>query len=161
MKYALRYVVLLLLTPILMGVGGDLPLPRGETYKIVGSNFLASILVDPHNDGESPSAKMASIQLFNKKGNRLLASAEFKVLPDKDFSEGCQLFTSQFSDLTAARFIFDLDSRLPLIALDSWVPQATVRFLFVPLGIINLRDPRFPLLPAGRVAPVITAIGTE
>lgn len=161
MNRLLKFVAPVLLAPLLMAAGGDAPLPApqpGETFKFTNDLFIASILVDPHNEGASPSAKMARIQIFNKQRSRLLGSAEFKVLPNKEFGRGCILSDVGFPDLTAARFIFDPASGSP-IGLDSWVPEATVRHLFEPLGITNLRSPSFPTLPPGTVAPVITAIG--
>jgi hypothetical protein len=135
MKRALTAISFVALAPLLMGAGGDNPLPGTATISNKPT-FIVNVQMDPHmaaGDPRSPetcgnlrsdvtsTAKQATIQLRDSRGN-LLSQAQFKVLPEVTLYRGCD------ADLTNNRF-----GNRPL---SDWIPLPTVHFLFSSQGIV-------------------------
>jgi hypothetical protein len=132
MKHIAPVVGIITLVPLLMGAGGANPgIPVGT--KIAGTQFSASVVLDPHEAASgTTTAKQASIRIY--KDNKTVGGI-FKI-PAVGFplERGCDL------TLTETRFLF-----VPLI---SWIPESVVDQLFNDLGAP--RNPAFE--------PVITRI---
>lgn len=122
------------LMPLLMGAGGANPgIPTGT--KVGGTLFKASVVIDPHNAGETTTAGQASIRLYR---DPALAAAVFEI-PALGFplALGCDL------SKTDARFL-----NVPLI---NWIPEEVLNQLFA-----TLHTPRSP-----NKEPVITHIESD
>jgi hypothetical protein len=99
------------LAPLLIGAGGSNP-PPFDT-KIVGPQFTASVVMDPHEVGVTSTAKQASIRIYR---DNKVTSALFNVPANFVLEHGCDL---SFSD---ARFLFN--------TLISWIPETVLDTMF-------------------------------
>ena len=134
MRKIAMLVGIIALLPLLMGAGGANPgIPSGT--KVGGTLFKASVVIDPHNAGETTTAGQASIRLYR---DPALAAAVFEI-PVLGFplGFGCDL------SKTDARFL-----NVPLI---NWIPADVLNQLFV-----SLHSPRSP-----KKEPVITHIESD
>lgn len=134
MRKIAMLVGIIALMPLLMGAGGANPgIPTGT--KVGGTLFKASVVIDPHNAGETTTAGQASIRLYR---DPALAAAVFEI-PALGFplALGCDL------SKTDARFL-----NVPLV---NWIPAAVLDQLFV-----TLKNPRNT-----NKEPVITHIESD
>jgi len=131
-------VLLLLDTPAGWAAGGGNPPPFIQV--IVNPAISATILVDTHQPGITPTAGQASIYLRN--GNvTTQAFFNVNVFAQNAWVTGCNLH------LTAARFLWAPSADLN--TLFDWVPPFVLDSLFLPFGI----TPNF-----GNTVPAITQI---
>jgi hypothetical protein len=119
------------LMPLLMGAGGNNPPIPGGT-RIAGPTFNASVVMDPHNSGNTSTAKQATIRLYRDHNS---AAGVFHI-PDVNFplAFGCDLTR------TDQRFLF--------VTLINWIPEDVLNAMFDNLGV-----PR-----SGTFEPIITQI---
>ena len=150
MRMILKLVAVFMAVPFLMGAGGDNPPTNSADLEFTGDIFGATILLDPHQDGASATAKQATIQILNAKKNTLITQAHFQVLPSFAFNQfGCDI------SKTDLRFLHTNDTNG---YLDSWIPAATLKFLFEPLGFDIFTEIDLAA-SEGQVVGFITSIG--
>ncbi len=145
MKRVLPLLTVVALTPLIMGGGGPSPGPQIGT-KITGPAISAVIVMDPHQDGVTTTAKQATIWL--QKGSQSTGAA-FHIPSTFTLSRGCDL------SLTAARFINSPGHDVKLV---DWIPQAIINNLFAQLGV-PISPGSFPTSPPANLGvPVITDV---
>ena len=131
-------VLLLLEAPAVRAAGGGAPPPFSPA--IVNPVISATILVDTHQAGLTPTAGQASVSL---RLGTITTQATFSVIPSYQllWASGCNTL------LTGARFLWAPPT--DQITLLNWVPPFVLDSLFVPFGIIP---------SVGGPVPVITQI---
>jgi hypothetical protein len=131
-------VLLLLDTSAVRAAGGGNPPPF--TPVIVNPAISATILVDTHRAGVTPTAGQASVSL---RLGTITTQATFNVVPSYQSQWGTGCNTS----LTGLRFLWAPPTAQ--ITLLDWVPPFVLDSLFLPFGILP---------SVGGPVPVITQI---
>jgi len=129
-------VLLLLDAPAVRAAGGGAPPPPGSV--IANPAIQATILIDTHTSGDTPTAGTATVYL---RQGTITTQLSFQVAPaaQAHWSHGCD------TNFTIARFLWTPSANLQL---SDWVPLFFLDSLLTPFGII----------PGQTVSPVITQI---
>jgi hypothetical protein len=137
----LTLTTLLIMPQVVFASGGNNPPPSGNV-KLISPRLAATIVVDPHNPIDTTNG-WATVRIHKKEQ---YSSVVFQMPdPNSGFSLklGCQLFTSDGSDLTEIRFLY-----APLL---NWMPAEAITYLLAGVGItFSPLDPTF--------VPMITSV---